>query len=85
MFMSLIRIVALSVLGLVQFLMVMFGGLYFCEMLRPAYPWVWDLRPLAPVAGLATLLWPAFILAAAIRTRRSATEAARPAAKAEDR
>ena len=62
--MSLIRIALLSAIGLIQFMLVMFGCVYACDHFQETWPFVRHLRSAAPFIGLLTFLYPVYILMA---------------------
>ena len=59
-----IRVAILSIIGLLQFMLVMFGCVWASEHLGEAYPFVRVFRSAAPLVGFLTLLYPVYILAA---------------------
>ncbi len=59
-----IRVAILSLIGLAQFMLVMFGCVYICDHFRDAYPFVRHLRGAAPLIGFLTLIYPVYILMA---------------------
>ena len=59
-----VRIAVLSAIGLIQFMLVMFGCIYVCDHFQVAWPFVRHLRILAPGFGLLSLVYPIYILMA---------------------
>ena len=59
-----VRIAILSVIGLAQVILVMFGCAYICDHFQDVCPVVKHLRVAAPAIGFLTLLYPIYVLMA---------------------
>ena len=59
-----VRIAIFSLLGLLQFILVVFGCFYLSDLLMEAYPFAKYIRHTSPVVGLFTLVYPVYILIA---------------------
>ncbi len=57
-------IAVLSILEVTQFMLVMFGCAYLSTLFEETYPIFQHLRPLAPLMGFLTLVYPVYILVA---------------------
>ena len=57
-----LRLAGLSLLGSAQFFLVMFGCVYVAKVFSESWPWCSSLKRLAPVIGLASLVYPIYIV-----------------------
>ena len=71
-----LRIAVLSVVGLLQVMLVMFGCVWAAEHLGEAYPFMKHLRGAAVGIGFLTLLYPVYILMAMELPKRKNMEQA---------
>jgi hypothetical protein len=69
-----VRLALLSLVGLTQVMLVMFGCLWVVEHLADAWPWVKHLRSFAALIGFTTLVYPVYILMAMENPKRRPKE-----------